>query len=143
MSMKTVLVAGTFDFLHSGHVSFFGQAKRYGDHLTVIVARDSTVKKIKGRAPIHHEKERLALVKSIRIVDRAVLGDRTDPYKVIARLRPQIICLGYDQTHGFARGLADVLTRRRLKTRVVTLKPFHPERLKSSRLVTLLARVGT
>jgi len=133
MSMKTVLVTGTFDFLHRGHLSFFEQAKRYGDHLTVIVARDSTVKKIKGRASVHHEKERLALVKSIRIVDHAVLGDRVDPYKIIARLRPHVICLGYDQTHTFARGLAAALKLRHLTTRIVTLKPFHQKRLKSTK----------
>lgn len=139
--MKTVLVTGTFDFLHRGHLSFFEQAKRYGDRLVVIIARDSTVKKIKGRVPIHNEKERQALVASIRIVNRAVLGDRTDPYKIIQRIHPQVICLGYDQTHAFARGLTEALARRQLKTRVVTLKSFHPQRLKSARLRTILAHI--
>ena len=141
--MKTVLVAGTFDFLHRGHLYFLEQAKRYGDHLVVIIARDSTVKKIKGRAPIHTEKERQALVASIRIVNRAVLGDETDPYKIIARLRPQVICLGYDQTHAFARGLADALKRRHFNTRIVTLKPFHQKRLKSTRLRERRTHIGT
>lgn len=141
--MKTVVVAGTFDFLHRGHISFLEQARKYGDHLVVIIARDSTVKKIKGRAPIHNEKERQILVKSISIVDRAVLGDPKDPYEIIMRLRPQVICLGYDQTHVFARGLTDALKRRHMKTRVVTLKPFQPKRLKSSRLLRTIAHVGT
>lgn len=141
--MKTVLVTGTFDFLHRGHLYFLEQAKRYGDHLIVIIARDSTVKKIKGRTPIHTEKERQDLVASIRIVNRAVLGDQKDPYKIIARLRPQIICLGYDQTHIFARELADALKRRNLTTRIVTLKPFHQNRLKSTHLRERLTRIGT
>ena len=41
--MKKVLVFGTFDGLHEGHKDFLRQAKQYGDHLTVVVGRDSTV----------------------------------------------------------------------------------------------------
>ena len=45
--MKKVMVFGTFDGLHEGHLDFFRQAREYGDYLIVAVARDVNVKKIK------------------------------------------------------------------------------------------------
>ena len=72
--MKTVMAFGTFDVLHPGHIAYLEQAKRMGDRLVVVVARDSSVAIIKGRRPIFGEKERLEIVSSLRVVDKAVLG---------------------------------------------------------------------
>ncbi|MGD1075360.1 MAG: adenylyltransferase/cytidyltransferase family protein, partial [Thermodesulfovibrionales bacterium] len=46
-----VVCAGTFDHLHPGHLNFLEQASALGNELIVIVARDETVKRIKGIAP--------------------------------------------------------------------------------------------
>lgn len=138
--MKTVLVTGTFDFLHRGHLYLFEQARKYGDYVVALVARDATVKKIKGRFPIHNEQERRALVESIRFVDRAVLGDRKDPYRVITDIKPHTICLGYDQQHTFALSLKEELAKRGLKVRIVRLAPYEPHRVKSSFLRTLVQK---
>ena len=51
---KVVLASGVFDLLHLGHVKFLEEAKKAGgpnSELVVIVARDSTVEKAKGRKP--------------------------------------------------------------------------------------------
>lgn len=138
--MKTVLVTGTFDFLHRGHLHLFEQARKYGDHVVALVARDATVKKIKGRLPIHNERERRTLVENIRLIDRAVLGDRKDPYRVIAEIKPDVICLGYDQQHTFALALKEELALRKLKVRIVRLAPYEPDRVKSSHLRTLVLK---
>ncbi len=63
--MKRVMVFGTFDFFHAGHLSLFRQAKKYGDVLIVIVSRDKRATEVKGKAPIHSEKERVELVRNI------------------------------------------------------------------------------
>ena len=50
-----VLASGVFDLLHLGHVKFLEEAKKTGGKntwLLVIVARDSTVQKMKGRRPV-------------------------------------------------------------------------------------------
>ena len=60
--MKTVMVFGTFDILHLGHIDLFLQAKKYAEHLIAVVARDERAKKIKGKAPIHSEEERRVLL---------------------------------------------------------------------------------
>jgi len=44
-----VLAFGTFDILHPGHEFYLKEAKKHGDILDVVVARDSTVEKIKGK----------------------------------------------------------------------------------------------
>ena len=61
---KVVLASGVFDLLHLGHVRFLEEAKRAGGEnakLIVIIARDSTVEKTKGRKPIMSEDQRCAL----------------------------------------------------------------------------------
>jgi FAD synthetase len=74
---KVVLASGVFDLLHLGHVRFLEEAKKSGGEktrLVVIVARDTTVEKTKGRKPIMSEDQRCALVKSLKVVDDVVLG---------------------------------------------------------------------
>lgn len=118
--MKTVMAMGTFDVLHPGHLDYLQQAKRYGNYLIVVVARDATVKKEKGRKPVVNEKDRLRLVQQLRVVDKAVLGNVGDKLKVVEQMKPEIICLGYDQRVNekqlraelHRRGLTGIITRR-------------------------------
>lgn len=138
---KRVMVFGTFDVVHHGHRSLFRQAKACGEELVVVVARDETVKAVKGRAPHFDEETRLAAVEKEKLVDRAVLGDPEDRYAVIAELKPDIICLGYDQA-AFIDKLPEELKRRGIAAEVIRLKPFKPELYKSSRIKAHLASRG-
>ena len=52
--MKKVMCAGTFDIIHPGHLYYLSEAKKYGDNLVVVVARDETSKDFKGKKPIHN-----------------------------------------------------------------------------------------
>jgi len=63
--MKKTLVFGTFDILHPGHEYFLKEAKRHGDQLVVVVARDLTVKQVKKLMPDNNELERLKIVKKL------------------------------------------------------------------------------
>ena len=47
---------GTFDLLHPGHINFLNQAKKHGQ-LIIVIARDKTVKEVKGKLPQHKEKQ--------------------------------------------------------------------------------------
>lgn len=97
--MKKVVVFGVFDLLHPGHLYFLKQAKKYGDHLTVVVTRNARMLAEKKRKPepVFNERERLAIVQALRMVDQAVLGDQTGQWSVLKRLRPDVVCIGYDQ----------------------------------------------
>ena len=129
--MKKVLVFGTFDVLHPGHLNFFKQAKVLGDQLCVAIARDKTVKDVKQHHPTQKEQQRLQQIQNCEDVDQAVLGYYDDKYRIIQEIKPAIIALGYDQTH-FVDNLELELKKRKLNCDIVRLKPFHPEIYKSS-----------
>ncbi len=134
---KKILVFGTFDGLHDGHKDFFRQAREFGDHLVVVVGRDSTIIKTKGRPPKFNEQERLAAVGAAEYVDEArlgneaVLGEKFNPYKVIEEIKPDVICLGYDQTH-FTEKLAEKIKEMGLSIEIKRLKAYRPEMYHSS-----------
>lgn len=129
--MKKVLIFGTFDGLHPGHINFFEQAKRLGDKLIVVVGRDETVLKVKGRLPKNNEKCRLAEVKKTGLVDESRLGNLGDPYAIIKQIQPDIIALGYDQ-NSFTANLAVELKEMDIVAEIVRLEPFGPEKYHSS-----------
>lgn len=93
---KHVLIFGTFDRLHPGHEFVLREAEGRGD-LTVVIARDRTVKRIKGRAPDQHEEMRRAAVQSFVPFAQVILGDESDYLSPIRSQKPDLILLGYDQ----------------------------------------------
>lgn len=128
-----VMVFGTFNILHPGHLYFFRQAKKRGDYLIAVLARDATVKKIKGFYPKLDEKSRLQMVNALKIVDRAILGDKVHRYKAILRYKPDVICLGYDQKvpADFKRQLHKI----RIQPKIIRLRAYKPRFYKSSILL--------
>lgn len=129
--MEKVLVFGTFDGIHEGHLEFLKQAKEKGEYLTVVIARDETVKRLKDAYPTKREKERLEEVRLMGMVDNARLGDLVDPYKVISEIKPDVICLGYDQS-SFTENLAKEIENRHLDIKIIKLKPYKPKKYHSS-----------
>lgn len=94
--MKTVVAFGTFDILHPGHLSYLKSARSHGDRLVVVISRDATVQRSKGRKPLFSESERRAIVSSLSFVDDAVLGGTGNLFSILKTLRPDVIALGYD-----------------------------------------------
>lgn len=130
-----IMVFGTFDILHPGHLNFFKQARRLAKHpfLIVSVARDANVKKIKGRKAQNGEKKRLGFVRALPLVNRAVLGGLNDYLPHIIKERPQIIALGYDQKT-YTRNLKADLTEFGLDVKIKRLRAFKADIYKSSKM---------
>lgn len=128
---KKVMAFGTFDHLHAGHEHYLNEARALGDELVVIIARDRTAKSIRGEAPDHREKERLRRVQELPCVNKAILGNHDDRYKVIRKYRPDIIALGYDQ-HVFTQQLNRVLIELKLNAEIIRLAPYQAAIYKSS-----------
>ncbi len=116
------MATGVFDILHPGHVMFLREAKKMGDELVVVVARDSTAERMKHR-PIMHEEARRFMVESLKPVDRAVLGHEDDMYRVVEEIKPDVIVLGYDQKFS-EEEIERECRKRGLKTRVVRLHRY-------------------
>lgn len=132
---KIVLASGTFDLLHLGHVKYLEEAKKAGGRnaeLMVIVARDGTVEKRRGTKSIVPENQRRALVGSLRVVDDAILGyEDFDIEKVIQKIKPDVIALGYDRGD-IGRTVRNYIKEKGLKIKVVKIGKFEEEELNSS-----------
>ena len=98
-SIRIVLAGGVFDIIHPGHIHTLRGAKALGNVLVVVVATDATAQKMKNRIPLHNMELRRDLVNSLSMVDHAMVGHEGDIFKTVARVRPDIIALGYDQIH--------------------------------------------
>lgn len=126
--MKKVIVFGSFDPLHKGHLNFFAQAKKLGDYLIVVVARNEDIKKRKRRDARFGEKERLVAVEANRLADRVILGDPVGDYSVLDREKPDVVAIGYDQE------TPQTLKDRLKQYKIIKLKPYKPEQYKSSKI---------
>lgn len=131
--MKKVMCAGTFDIIHPGHFYYLSEAKKYGDKLIVVVARDSTSETFKKKKPMHDEKERLEAVRMLKIVDEAILGKEGDIFNIIEEIKPDVICLGYDQNVQ-KQQLEDELKKRNLEAEVIRVGSYMPNVYKSSKM---------
>lgn len=98
-SIRVVLAGGVFDIIHPGHIHTLRAAKALGNVLVVVIATDKTAQKMKSRIPLHNMELRKDLVKSLSMVDYAVVGYEGDIFKSVELIKPNIIALGYDQVH--------------------------------------------
>ena len=120
-----IMLFGTFDGLHFGHLNFFNQARKLAENSLIIVsvARDKNVLKIKGFLPRLNEKKRLNLIQKSRVVDKVVLSGVKNYLPHILKEKPDIIALGYDQK-AYVKELKDDLKNKGLVVKVVRLKPY-------------------
>lgn len=126
--MQKVMVFGTFDILHKGHINFLKQANKYGK-LIVVIGTDNNVEKIKNKKPLHNINKRIQQIRELQIADKIIEGYEDDFFKIIEEKMPDVICLGYDQnTYGLRKKIND----REWNISVVRLKPFKEKTYKSS-----------
>lgn len=120
-----IMVFGTFDGLHLGHLNFFKQARDLSENpfLIVSIARDKNVFKIKSVYPELNEKKRLALIKKSDLVNKVVLSGISQYISHIVKENPDIIALGYDQS-AYVENLTRDLKNKGLSPRIIRLKPY-------------------
>jgi len=132
---KVVLASGTFDLLHFGHVKYLEEAKKAGGknaELIVIVARDSTVEKRKGKKTVMPEDQRRSLVESLKVVDEAILGfEDFSIDKVIEKINPDVIAVGHDQ-EGIEREVRKAIAEKKFNVQVAKIGRFGKKELNSS-----------
>jgi len=86
---KIGFTSGSFDILHSGHVSYLEEAKTKCDVLIVGVNSDKSVKKYKGDdRPIVGQKDRIRLMAALDSVDYVFLFDERRNKDNIEILKP-------------------------------------------------------
>jgi FAD synthetase len=120
--MVKVMATGTFDLLHMGHIYYLREAKKLGDTLVVVVATDSTVRKLK-HDPITAQESRVNLIRELKMVDEVFLGYDDDMYTIVQEIKPDIIALGFDQIHNDVT-IKNELKKRKLNVKLVRLPKY-------------------
>ena len=94
---KIILVGGTFDILHVGHVELLSNAKKHGDILVAAVSSNKQVRRRKGSSrPVIGQADRSKMVDSIKLVDYTLVAptaikDGLYPTtRIVKELRPDI-----------------------------------------------------
>jgi len=128
--MKKVMAFGTFDLLHPGHLHYLKEAKKLGDELIVLIARDETVRKVKNKLPKNNETIRFENIKKLGIANKVILGDLVDKFKVIREEKPDILAFGYDQK----MPIENIQEKIGSHIQMITISAFKPEEFKSSKL---------
>ncbi len=121
INVKRVLATGTFDILHPGHIHYLTQAKKLGDELVVIVARDCMIKH--KPKPIIPEKQRAMIISQMKMVDNVIVGSDKDIFEPLKSINPDIIALGYDQ-HFNPSKLKEELDERGFNPKIVRITKF-------------------
>lgn len=131
---KMVCAFGTFDVLHLGHIAYLNYARRQGSELTVVITRDCVAKRRKGAHPLFCEQDRIAMVRQLSSVDRAVLGDIRDTWAVVKKIHPASVCFGYDQ-HESAASLCGSRAYHEAGRPRISIAPAYRPRMFHSRII--------
>jgi len=133
MTNKTVAIFGVFDGVHDGHLHFIREAKRQGNHLVAIVARDEVVKELKGKLPQNNEVDRVNNLLKIGDIDMVVLGDpKIETYNILKEVKPSVVFLGYDQDSLFNNLNKAIRNNSLPKMEVIKGSSYQPDILHSS-----------
>jgi rfaE bifunctional protein nucleotidyltransferase chain/domain len=97
-NMKTIVVNGTFDILHRGHLDMLNRARALGDFLLVCIDTDARVKELKGDArPINSEMDRILLLANLKAVDNVLtFGSDQELENILKEYQPAIMVKGSD-----------------------------------------------
>ena len=101
--MKIVL-NGTFDIVHVGHLRMLNYARSLGDYVLVCIDSDQRVKDIKGSTrPVNTQQERKELLESLRAVDEVKIFDTSEELaNILQEYNADIMVKGSDwQNKGY------------------------------------------
>ena len=96
MKYKTGYTTGVFDMFHIGHLNILKKAKEQCDFLIVGVTTDALCLQRKNKAPIICETDRVAIVESIRYVDKVIFQENMDKLAVVRRYNVDVVFVGSD-----------------------------------------------
>lgn len=100
--MKKVIVNGTFDIVHIGHLRMLQLARSLGDYVLVCIDTDRRVKELKGAdRPINNQNERAELLLNLRTVDEVNFFDSQEELEnIMKEYQADYMVKGSDHKNG-------------------------------------------
>ena len=84
--MTKIVVNGTFDIVHRGHIELLNYAKSLGDFLLVAIDTDRRVKELKGeQRPINNQQDRQFMLDNLQAVDSVCIFDSIEELEYILK----------------------------------------------------------
>lgn len=98
INSRRVIVNGTFDILHRGHLEMLKFAKSQGSYLLVAIDSDRSVKERKGELrPINNQEDRKLALESLKFVDAVWIFDDQEELAHICKIfKPDVMVKGSD-----------------------------------------------
>ena len=93
---KIGYTTGVFDLFHIGHLNILRNAKEQCDYLIVGVSTDEVVQSYKHKSPVIPFEQRIAIVESIKYVDRVVAQTTMNKMEAWQTLKFDVLFHGND-----------------------------------------------
>ena len=97
--MTKVVVNGSFDILHLGHLKLFSEARKFpNSYVLVLTDSDRRISELKGLdRPINNQTERVSLLRALRGVDQVEVFDSDrELIDLIRMFDPDVMIKGSD-----------------------------------------------
>lgn len=124
---KTVMVAGTFEILHPGHLAYLREAWRRG-YVTAVVSADENAERVKGRRIVIPQRQRAEVLSSLYFVHKVVHGRPGDIFDIFYEVKPDVVLLGPNQS------VSEDVVKAQAKRRGVDVEVYRLPRLESCEL---------
>jgi len=96
LKKKIIFTCGSFDLCHFGHLNILKKAKRLGTYLIVGVSTDSLILQHKGLKPIICYRDRVAIIKELKCVDKVVTQKKLVDIEQFKALKADLFVVGDD-----------------------------------------------
>jgi len=96
-----MLVCGAWDLFHSGHLNILKRAREHGDYLIVGVSTSNLVKSYKHMTTVVSYKDRVSVLKELKIVDKVVKQENIADINQFKSLKADYFVLGDDWKYNY------------------------------------------
>ena len=95
---RRVIVNGTFDILHRGHIEMLNFARSQGTYLLVAIDSDRQVRELKGTSrPVNKQEDRKFMLDNLRCVNAVWIFDTQQELEHICKIyKPHLMVKGGD-----------------------------------------------
>lgn len=124
---KRIMVAGTFEIIHPGHLEYLKRAWSMG-YVTAVVSSDENAERTKNRKIVIPQQQRAEVLAALYYVHDVVLGRPGNIFDVFYYVKPDVVLLGPNQ------GVSESVVKEEARKRGVEVEVVRLENLRNCEL---------